>query len=191
MRRTLADLSAALGEVFASPWYGALAVALGLVALLVAVWFPNLALIREIFSGSSAPLAAKLGIVLSLLGGIATNFSLFTAAYTVVIGGLFGLCAAMIAYLIARKRAVAGGRSIVIGSGGMASGALGVGCAACGSLLLGGALPFASAAALGALPLAGAEFGILGVALLFVSLLLVSRAIARPAACALPPIKPR
>ena len=187
MRPALADLRAALGQVFTHPSYAALAAVLAIAAFLLAVWFPNLGLLAEVFSGSDAPLGAKLGIALSLLGGIATNFSLLTAGYTITIAGFFGLCSAMIAYLIKQKRAAAAGGNIAIASGGMASGALGVGCAACGSLLLGGALPFAgAAAALSALPLGGAEFGILGVALLFVSVLLISRAIARPAGCALP-----
>jgi hypothetical protein len=187
MRRFLADLRAALGEVFAHRAYAALAGVLAIVAFVLAVWFPNLGLIGEIFSGSDAPLGARLGIAFSLIGGIVTNFSPLSAAYTVAIAVLFGIAAAMIAYLLKRKRRAAAGGNIAIGSGGVASGAIGIGCAACGSLLLGGALPFAgAAAALGALPLGGAEFGILGVALLVVSLLLISRAIARPAGCALP-----
>lgn len=183
----LADLRAALCQVLARPWYGALAGMLAVVAFALAVWFPNFALIGEVFAASNAPLADKLAVALGLLGGIATNFSLLAAAYTITVAGLFGLCTAMIAYLIRQKRTAAAGANIAIGSVGMASGALGVGCAACGSLLLAGALPFAGAAALiAALPLAGAEFGILSVALLLVSLLLISRAIARPAQCALP-----
>ena len=187
MKRHLADVRAAFGQVFAHPSYIALAGVLAIVAFLLAVWFPNLGLIGEIFSASEAPLADKLGIALSLLGGIATNFTLLSAGYTITIAGLFGLCTAMIAYLLKQKRAAAAGRTIGIGAGGVTSGVLGVGCAACGSLVLGGALPFAgAAAALAALLLAGAEFGILGVALLFVSLLLISRAIATPQSCALP-----
>lgn len=189
MSRNLADVRAALRRVFAYPSYAALAGVLAIVAFLLAVWFPNLGLLGEVFSASDAPLGAKLGIALSLLGGIATNFSLLAAGYTITIAVLFGLCTAMIAYLLRQKRTAAAGRNIAIGSGGIASGAPGVSCAACGSLVLGGALPFAgAAAALAALPLGGAEFGIVGVALLFVSLLLVSRAIVQPAACALPRI---
>ena len=66
------------------------------------------------------------------------------------------------------------------------AGVLGVGCAACGSLLLGVVLPSLGAAgALAALPLNGEEFGILSVALLFASLLLISKNIAGSIACPL------
>lgn len=187
MTLRLDEVRTALGRVFRRPSYVALAAALAVLAFLLAVWFPNLGLLAELFSGSSAPLAAKLGIALSLLAGIGTNFSLLSAGYTVAIAVLFGITAAMIAYLLNQRRVAAAGRNIAVGSGGVASGVLGIGCAACGSLILGTALPSLGAAgALAALPLAGGEFGLLSVALLFVSLLLVSRGIAQPDACPVP-----
>jgi len=186
MRRYLQNLRAAFGRVFAYPSYIALAGVLAVLAFLLAVWLPNLGLIAQVFWGSNAPLAAKLGIALSLLGGIGTNFSLLSAGYTIAIAVLFGLTTAMIAYLVKQRRIAAAGRNIAIGSGAVVSGVLGVGCAACGSLLLGAVLPSLGAAgALAALPLNGEEFGILSVALLFVSLLLISKNIAESIACPL------
>ncbi|MGH9782762.1 MAG: hypothetical protein ACRD88_01140 [Terriglobia bacterium] len=184
MTRHLQNLRVAFGQVFAHPWYIALASALAIVAFLLAVWLPNLGLIGEVFSDSSAPLATKLGIALSLLGGIGTNFSPLSAGYTIAIAVLFGISAAMIVYLLKQKRVAAAGQTIAIGSGGVASGVVGIGCAACGSLILGAALPsFGAAGALAALPLRGEEFGILSVALLLVSLLLISKKIAQRVAC--------
>jgi hypothetical protein len=111
------------------------------------------------------------------------------ASYTIVIAVQFGITAAMIAYLLHKKRPAAAGQNIAIGSGAMASGMLGIGCAACGSLILGGVLPsLGAAAALAALPLQGEEFGILSVTLLFGSLLLVSKNIVEATACPLSPI---
>lgn len=186
MKRHLNNLQAAFRQVFARSSYIALASALSVVAFLLAVWFPNLGLIGEVFSGSNAPLAAKLGVALSLLGGIGTNFSLLSAGYTIAIAVLFGITTAMIVYLLTQRQVAAAGQNIAIGSGGVASGVLGIGCAACGSLILGAGVPFLGAAgALAVLPLNGAEFGILSVALLFVSLLLISRKIAEPIACLL------
>ncbi|MBE0625761.1 MAG: hypothetical protein IH606_13215 [Burkholderiales bacterium] len=186
MARHLSNLQVAFGQVFAHPSYIALAGVLAILVFLLAVWFPNLGLIAQVYSGSNAPLAAALGIAFSLLGGIATNFSLLSAGYTVVIAILFGLTTAMIAYLLKQRRMAAAGQSIAIGSGAMASGLIGVGCATCGSLILGVVLPSLGAAgALAALPLNGEEFGILSAAMLFVSLLLVSRHIAESNACPL------
>ena len=186
MTRHLKNLRVAFGQVFAYRSYIALAGVLAILVFLLAVWFPNLGLIAQVFSDSNAPLAATLGIALSLLGGIGTNFSLLSAGYTTAIAVLFGLTAAMIVYLVKQRRIAAAGQSIAIGSGAVVSGVLGVGCAACGSLILGVVLPSLGAAgALVALPLNGEEFGILSVALLLVSLLLISKNIAEPIACPL------
>ena len=186
MRRHLTSLRVALRHVFAYPSYIAIAGVLAILAFLLAVWFPNLGLIAQVFSGSNAPLAAALGVALSLLGGISTNFSLLSAGYTVAIAVLFGLTTAMIAYLVKQRRIAAARRSIAVGSGAMVSGMLGVGCAACGSLILAVVLPSLGATgALAALPLNGEEFGILSVVLLFVSLFLVSKNIAEAIACPL------
>lgn len=184
MRRALADVRGALGQVFARPAYIVLAGVLAAAAFLLAVWFPNFDLIGEIFWSSSAPLTSKLEIVFSLLGGIVTNFTPFAAAYTVVIAVLFGITTSMIAYLLRQRRIVAVGQNIALGTGAIASGVLGVGCAACGTLVLGAAFPsLAAAGAIAALPLQGEEFGILSVVLLFASLLLISRNVAASAAC--------
>lgn len=183
----LTNLWFALGKVFCRPLYVLVAVTLAMATFLLAVLFPNIELIGEVFSGSDTPLASSLAIILGLLGGIATNFSLLSAGYTIAIALLFGLVAAMIVYLIAQRRVAAAGQNIALGSGALASGVLGVGCAACGTLILGAAVPsLGAAAAIAALPLNGAEFGILSVVLLFVSLLLIGRSIAAAAACPLP-----
>ncbi|MDP2639117.1 MAG: hypothetical protein Q8Q16_00395 [Betaproteobacteria bacterium] len=182
----LKNLRVAFGQVFAYPSYIGLAGVLAILVFLLAVWFPNLGLIAQVFSDANAPLAATLRIALSLLGGIGTNFSLLSAGYTIAIAVLFGLTAAMIAYLVKQRRIASAGQSLAIGSGAAVSGTLGVGCAACGSLILGVVLPSLGAAgALAALPLNGEEFGILSVALLFVSVLLISRNIAESIACPL------
>lgn len=186
MAHHLKNVRVAFGQVFAYPSYVAFAGVLALLVFFLAVWFPNIGLIAQVFSDSSAPLAATLGIALGLLGGIVTNFSLLSAGYTIAIAILFGLTSAMIAYLVKQRRITAAGKSIAIGSGAAASGVLGIGCAACGSLILGVVLPSLGAAgALAALPLNGEEFGILSVALLFASLLLISKNIAESIACPL------
>lgn len=184
--RLLNNLRIAFGRVFAHPRYIGLAGALAALVFLLAVWFPNLGLIAQVFSGSPAPIAATLGIALSLLGGIATNFSLLSGGYTIAIAVLFGLTTTMIVFLLKHRRIAAAGRNIAIGSGAVASGAIGIGCAACGSLILGVMLPALGATgALAALPLNGEEFGILSVVLLFASLSLVSKDIAESIECPL------
>lgn len=187
MTRHLRNLRTAIGLVFSRPLYAVLAAVLAILTFLLAVWLPNFELLFEILSGSNTPLAHKFSFALNLLGGITTNFSLFSATYTIAIAILFGLVVSMIAYLLKQRRGVAAGQNIALGSGAMASGALGVGCAACGSLIVSAAVPSLGATAgVAALPLNGGEFGILSVVLLSVSLFLISRTIATVPVCGLP-----
>lgn len=184
MKGNLKNLQMAFGEVFANTSYIALASALAIAAFLFAVWLPNFGLIGEVFSTSSAPLVAKLKVAISLLGGIGTNFSFLSAGYTIAIAVLFGVNIAMIVYFLKRTRARLARQDVAVGFGGIASGALGIGCAACGSFILSTALSsFGAASALVILPLRGGEFGVLSVVLLLISLTLISKKIAAPLIC--------
>jgi len=194
MKENTKNLRVAFGEVFANSSYIALASTLAIAAFIFAVWLPNFGLIGEVFSTSSAPLAAKLKVAISLLGGIGTNFSFLSAGYTIAIAALFGINLAMIVYFLKRTRLRQGfggqaraglsRQNLAAGVGGIASGALGIGCAACGSFILSTTLSsFGAAGALAILPLRGGEFGILSVVLLAFSLILISRKIAARLTC--------
>lgn len=184
MKENIKNLRVAFGKVFANTSYIALASMLTITAFLFAVWLPNFGLIGEVFSTSSAPLAAKLRVAITLLGGIGTNFSFLSAGYTIVVATLFGINLAMVVYFLKRTRAGFGRQNLVAGLGGIASGALGIGCAACGSFILSTMLSSLGAAgALAILPLRGGEFGILSVVLLAFSLILISKKIAGPLTC--------
>lgn len=184
MSHTLKNLQKAFSEVFANTYYIALASTLALLAFVLAVWLPNLGLITEIFTTSSAPLAAKLKITVSLLGGIGTNFSTLSASYTIAIAILFGINIAMVVYFLKKRREQIKREGLIAEIGGVTSGALGIGCAACGSFLLSTILAsFGAAGALAILPLKGGEFGILSIILLVVSIGLISKQITKPLIC--------
>lgn len=184
MKDALKNLHLAFGEVFANTSYIALAGVLAIGALLFAIWLPNLGLMNKILVTSSAPFEDTLKVAFSLLGGIRTNFSILSAGYTLVIAVLFGLNIAMVVYVLKRQRTLLTKQERAVGFGGMASGALGIGCAFCGSFLLSTALSFFGAAgAIAFLPLRGGEFGILSVILLALTLFLISKKIAEPLSC--------
>lgn len=153
----------------------AIAICVGALVFAFAVWLPNLRLL-SIVSTSAAPLADKIALPLALLSSIATNFTLLSALYTIAIAILAGINVALIVELIRRRQMFAGGAAA--GASGIVAGALGIGCAACGSLIL---VAFAGtvlgASALAYLPLGGSEFGILGVLLLGYSTYLLSKQI--------------
>ena len=184
MKTHLTNIQQAFTEVFSHTSYITLAGVFSLFAFAFAVWLPNIGLVTDIFTASSASLAAKLKIALSLLGGIGTNFSTLSAGYTIVVAILFGIVVAMIVYLVREKRAQLEGNTLATGLGGIGSGLLGVGCAACGSFLLMTILSsFGAAGALALLPLKGGEFGIVSVVLLAISLTLISKKIVEPLTC--------
>ncbi|TSC91172.1 MAG: hypothetical protein G01um10142_111 [Parcubacteria group bacterium Gr01-1014_2] len=184
MKESLKNLQTAFNEVFTKNSYIALSSALAIIVFIFAVWLPNLGLIGEIFSTSSTPLATKIKIAVSLLGGIATNFNFLSAGYTIAIAVLFGINLAMVVYSMKHTRAGLDRQNLTVGLGGIASGALGIGCAVCGSFILSTTLSSVGAAgALAILPLHGGEFGILSVILLVFSLIFISNKIAAPLKC--------
>lgn len=184
MKNYITNLHTAWSEVFSRSSYIAGAAMLALVVFVFAVLLPNLALLNEVVFSSSAPIATKVNLTLSLLGGIQTNFSVLSATYTILIAILVGVNVAMIVYLVRKRRGMIGQKGVALGAGGALSGALGVGCAACGSFLLSTILAsMGAASALALLPLKGGEFGIASVALLGVTLGIVSNKISEPLVC--------
>lgn len=172
------------GQVFRNPAYSTIAGILAVAAFLFSVWLPNFGLIGEVVQSSSISLGAKINFLASLIGGIKTNFSILSAGYIVLISGLFGVNVAMIIYYLRQKRTLVSKQELAVGAGGIASGVLGIGCAACGSFLLSGALSLGIASsAVAILPLKGGEFRIVSMALLSASLYLIGRKITEPLTC--------
>ena len=175
-------------ETLAHPAYLGLAASIALAAFLATLWIPNYKLIGAVFTTPDIALDIKLQLLGSLLGGIATNFDTLAAFSAVAIPLLFGVDIAMIAYFLRQKRARLPRGEIATSVGGAASGAVAAGCAACGSFLLVTILSFFGASgALALLPLRGAEFSLLSIALLLLSIFLIARKIATPVVCELRP----
>lgn len=174
----------ALRKVFRKPIYALIALIMSFTMFALAVWLPNISLIVSVMSHSGISFSDKLNLPVSLLGSIATNFTSLSASYTIAIATLFGVNLSMVVYLLRRKVTEVEKNGVATGFLGITSGVLGVGCAACGSLALTSVLAFFGASgALALLPLAGGEFGILGVALLSVSIYLTAKQIQNPAVC--------
>ncbi len=174
----------ALQKVFRKASYVFLALVTSAAVFAFAAWLPNVQLIAIIISSSDISFSQKLGIPISLLGSITTNFTLLSAVYTIAIAILFGVNLAMTIYFLRRKISEVRQSGITTGFIGVTSGMLGVGCAACGSFLLTSGLTFIGASGILAfLPLRGSEFGIFGVMLLSLSLYLTAKQIQDPAVC--------
>ena len=158
----------------------------GVVALIVfafATWLPNVHLLFSILANPLVPLGDKFMLPLNLIGSIATNFTLRSAFYIVASAILAGINVSLITYYIRRERQISRAGAAA-GSLGLLSGILGVGCAACGSLIVMSAFGTAVGASIIAfLPLHGEEFGIAGVVLLGISAYVSAKQIAKPLVC--------
>lgn len=155
--------------IFTRPAYALIASMVGVTVFSVAVWLPNLKLIGTVITSSTATTIEKVQLLMSLYGGITTNFTVVSALYTILIAVLFGVYSALLVYYIRTMRTKNNGAVSVsaLGVGGVVSGFFGIGCAACGTFILTSLLTFGGASTfLTLLPLGGQEFGFLGVGLL-------------------------
>lgn len=174
----------ALLKVFRHPRYILLAIYMSAFVFLFSVWLPNIRLITGVLFLFEIPATQKIALLTSLASSINTNFTTISAGYTVLISVLFGVNFAMMLFFLRRRIKEVRNTGVAVGILGTISGVLGVGCAACGSLLLVNVLSLVGATSvLTSLPLRGGEFGILGVILLLISLVLISRHIQNPAVC--------
>lgn len=165
-----------------------IAICVSVLVFAFAMWLPNLRLLFSILTDAAVSLGDKIMLLLSLLPSIATNFTLLSASYTIAIALLAGVNAALMVHLI-RMRSVFGGGA-VIGASGIFAGVLGLGCAACGSLLLMSFIgTVGGISALALLPLRGSEFGIIGTLLLGYSTYLLGKQITKPLVCEPAPLK--
>ena len=97
---------------------------------------------------------------------------------------LFGMNVAMFLYYLKQRRTVFVGGGTATGIGGLIAGILGVGCAACSSVLLTSLLATLGASGLLALlPFGGGEFGIAGIFLLLISISSIAKKIQDPLIC--------
>jgi len=174
-------------EVFARPSYLALAVAISALTFALLLWAPNYRLIASVFTTPNVALSLKVRLLLSLLGAVATSFDALALFNAVTIPLLFGVDIALIAFFLRQRIAQSPRGELAASVGGAASGLIAAGCAACGPFLLVTLLSlFGATGALALLPWHGGELGLLGVALLLLSIYLIARRIVASMFCELP-----
>jgi len=174
----------ALQTVFKDWRYILLSLIASALAFAFATWFPNFKLLFSILTDSLVPLADKLMLPIHLLGSISTNFSALSASYTLIIVILLGINVSLIVYLMRLQKQQLPKAGTAVGGIGVMSGIFGIGCAACGSLILMSIFGTAvGASMISFLPLKGGEFGILGVLLLAAATWSLAKRIGKPLVC--------
>jgi hypothetical protein len=135
-----------------------------------AVWLPNISLIYSILTSQTVSTFEKLTFLTSLYGSITTNFTTLSATYTILIALLSGVYVALLVHVIRTQRQFMGAPSMA-GMGGLLGGFFGIGCAACGTVVLTSlATVFGAGAFISTMPLGGQEFGVAGVMLLLIAI---------------------
>lgn len=175
-----------LTAVFSTPLHVLIAILTAWGVFTFAVLLPNIQLIAVVVLSDTASVVEKIHFLLSLYGSIGTNFTLVSASSVIAIAILFGINVSLLVYYIRRVRGVA--RNVkstsVAGIGGLMSGMLGVGCAACGTFVLTSALALVGAGGIVTyLPFKGGEFGFIGIGLLLYSTHSLIQKIDRPVVC--------
>jgi hypothetical protein len=100
---------------------------------------------------------------------------------------LFGVNIALFTYYIRRRQSLQSSTGVqVAGIAGLVSSLFGIGCAACGSVIVTGLLGlFGASSLLLLLPFHGAEFGLLGLGLFVISIHYLSLRVDDPLVCPL------
>lgn len=171
-------LQQTLSKVFTNYRYVLLAFLVAFVTFAASLWMRNLSLIFAMSSSSLFDLTAILLVLLSLLGGIVTSISSFAAVLIVVVSILFGINVAMLAYYFVSVRRLPRARESTATLGSVVAAVFGVGCASCGTFILGIALSSVGASGvLLLLPYGGHELLVISAVLLIGSIYWIARSI--------------
>ncbi len=174
----------AIQKIFGNVRFVLLASMVALGIFLFAVWYPNFSLIKSILFDSVVPVESKISLPFKLLGSIGTNFTVPSALYTILIAVLAGMNIAIVTHLASSRSGVRNTKEYIMGLLGLGGGVIGIGCAACGSLLIPILLGTGSGI-LAFLPWQGREFGLIGLIFLAVSTYLLLKKSGDPMVCAI------
>ncbi len=175
----------AFKRVFKEIRYAVGAVGIVFLAMSGALLLPNLAVIKQVFGSGSIDFGEKMAFLLSLYSTLFSNNTVVSGVILVLTAILFGINIGLLIYYIRRRQEKIGDKKAHLASlGGVVSAILGLGCAACGSVVLTAVFGLLGASSLVLLlPFHGAEFGILGIVLLLVSIRFLIKKINDPLVC--------
>jgi len=177
-------------QVFSKPRYITLSVITFIFVLSLAIWLPNLNFLHHIVISDAFSSSQKIGIISSVFGSLQTNFTPLSRITTVLVSLLFAINLSFFTFYFLRAAKL--NKEAGIGSSGFLLGLIGIGCASCGSVILTSFLGVATTAGfIGVLPLKGAEFGLLSIFLLAISIYFLSKKIKDPLVCNAKPATPR
>ena len=169
-------------RVFKKPGYVILSVLVSGLILLISIWLSNSALLSYIFSSELFSWGAKLKILWTSLGTLNTNFNTANRILIIGLALLGGINVALLVFYIKNRAKVL--KTAGMSGLGLGVGLLGIGCGACGSVILSSIFGLTIAVGfIGGLPLKGLEFGLVGIILILISIYVVAKRISQPEVC--------
>lgn len=182
MKKYFQSLPKSLKAVFRRPPYVILFVAILSSIMLAANLVPNSQFALFVLSSPAFNWQAKFNIIFGLLSYFIDNETLTGQVFLVANALLAGLNISLAVFYFRRK--IVSDRIAGIGVLGVMISFLGIGCGACGSVLISALLGIgAGSQVIGFLPLRGLEFSIFSLALLAGSSLYISKKIQDPNVC--------
>jgi hypothetical protein len=150
-----------------------------------ALLLPNHSLLIGVLLSDSISFSSKINFTFSLLGSITTNFTLFSATYLILVAIMFGINIALLTFYIRRRQNKQSSKKMKLANaGGIISAVFGIGCMACGSIILTAIFGiFGAGALIAALPFHGIEFGVVGILLLAFSIYYIAKRTNDPLVC--------
>lgn len=174
----------AFQKVFSSWQYVFLSMMVAILILFFAVWIPNFSFLGYVLTSGTYDIVSVFSILFSSFKNLGSNFTTLSEVSTVLVAVLSGINVSMVVYYF--KQRVSFQREAGVGILGIVTGFFGVGCAACGSVVISAVFGVTgSAAVIKVLPFHGAEFSLLSVFLLFLATYLVAKKISQPQVCAI------
>lgn len=171
----------AFKSVFSHPTYILLAAFGAFVIFAIANFLPNFEFARYIIGGDLA-FSYKVSVLWGMLGYFRNNSGLASQIMIISVAILAGIDIALAIFYTKRK--IVTDRAAGFGMLGIVGGFFGIGCSACGSVVLSSIVGVgASGQLVGILPLHGLEFSIISLIILLASIFYLAKHIVNPMTC--------
>jgi len=188
MKENISAVLRSLHQVFTKPLFLIVGLLVTLLLLLITIWLSIQDLIIWVIASDYLSLTDKFKILTASIGTFRTNFTLLSQILSIIISLLAGVNVSLLIYYLRRRVRLQ--RESGVSIGGVVLGMLGVGCSACGSIVLSSLLGLATATVfLSFLPLKGTEFALFSIGLLLWSIYYTAKKAQDPFWCSIKPEK--
>ncbi len=163
------------------------ALAISFFSFTIALFYPHFSTLNSYYSINEVSLYDKVVFTLKMYSVFQSGITTLSAFYIFTISLLAGVNLALFVFYIRDRQTsfkVKMNKEGALSIGGMISGFLGLGCAACGTFVLSAVLSFFGfGAVLTFLPLKGAEIGLIGILFMVYATFILIKKIREPKIC--------